>query len=328
MAAKFANVAAVPLALQPFLASDNYDHNDDPFTISATTLLKPLRQIILASRVPAGEAMPNLMDLLKSRMGSAIHDAIERSWKNQNLKETLETLGYPKYVSQNLSVNPDRGLIAEGLNVFLEQRLKKQLGKWTITGKFDFISNGRVQDFKTTSTLTYMKQNMADKYVLQGSIYRWLDPQLITDDVMEIHYIFTNWMAGQVKTDPKYPTTPILTQRFELLGSAYIHQFIKNKLDALEKYWDADEQDIPDCSDEDLWRSEPVFKYYKNPSKTSRSTKNFETRDGAVARFIEDGSVGLIKEVPGEATACKYCPAFAACTQKDRLIASGDLIMT
>jgi hypothetical protein len=82
------------------------------------------------------------------------------------------------------------------------------------------------------------------------------------------------------------------------------------------------------CNDAELWRAEPVFKYYKNPEKTQRSTKNFETMQEARIRFIEDGSIGLIKEVPGQVTACKYCPAFPLCTQKDDLIASGDLVLS
>lgn len=105
-------------------------------------------------------------------------------------------------------------------------------------------------------------------------------------------------------------------------------RFVANQLAEIEKYWDAPEEEIPECSDEDLWRSEPVYKYYKNPTKTARSTKNFDSMHDARVRMVEDGSVGIIKTVPGQVTACKYCPAFAACTQKDRLIASGDLVIT
>ena len=104
--------------------------------------------------------------------------------------------------------------------------------------------------------------------------------------------------------------------------------FIERKLRLIEQYWDAHEQDIPLCDDEELWRSEPVFKYYKNPTKVLRSTMNFDSVHDARLRLIEDGSVGLIKEVPGQVTACKYCPAFAACSQKDALIAQGDLLVS
>jgi len=47
MTLRYANVSDVPLALAVFLATDSYDYNPDPNTVSATTLLKPIRQIVL-----------------------------------------------------------------------------------------------------------------------------------------------------------------------------------------------------------------------------------------------------------------------------------------
>jgi hypothetical protein len=104
--------------------------------------------------------------------------------------------------------------------------------------------------------------------------------------------------------------------------------FIMRKLALIEKYWDAPEAEIPMCSDDDLWRSEPVFKYYKNPAKMLRSTKNFETKQEAYQRLAEDGHGGVIVEQPGQVTACKYCAGFGQCTQKDQLILAGDLTLT
>ncbi len=82
---------------------------------------------------------------------------------------------------------------------------------------------------------------------------------------------------------------------------------------------------MPPCSDDDLWRKDPVFKYYKNPNSTARSTKNFDTFAEAHARLAEDGFVGKVVEVKGEVVACKYCNAFAVCKQKDTYIADGSL---
>lgn len=328
MQPKYANVADVPLALAVFLASDFYDYNPDPHTISATTLLKPVRQIVLASRVPPGEGLPNLSDMMSSRMGAAIHDGIERAWKT-NHKQALQSLGYPSRVINRVVVNPDPDTVKDDdIPVYLENRMSRKIGKWTVTGKFDFIGEGKVQDFKTTSVFTYMKQTSTSKYAQQGSIYRWLDPRLIHQDQMDIHYIFTDWKAALSKTDPKYPPKRFLTQSFDLLSIAKTEAMIRQKLEQIETYWDKDEADIPECGDEDLWRSQPVFKYYKNGDTTAkRSTKNFDSMTEAVVYKSSNGNVGAIKEVPGQVTACKYCPAFAACSQKDRLIASGDLIM-
>ena len=328
MSAIYANVSEVPLALAVFLATDHYDHDEDPNTISATTLLKPIRQIVLPSRIPPGEGLYNLADLMNSRMGTAIHDGIEKSWMT-NYRTAMECLGLPQRVIDRVRINPAPEEVSDDIiPIYLEQRLSRQIGKWKVTGKFDFIGEGKVQDFKSTSTFTYKKQTNADKYTQQGSIYRWLDPKKITQDVMDIHYIFTDWKGAMAKTDPTYPPKRFHTQAFNLLSLEATENFIRQKIALIEQYWDADEDDIPPCNDEELWRSEPKFKYYKNPDKTARSTKNFHTMQDAQLQYIEDGSVGLVKEVPGQVTACKYCPAFAACTQKDQLIASGDLLMS
>lgn len=327
MTPRYANVSDVPLALAVFLASDFYDHDNDPNTVSATTLLKPLRQIILPSRIPPGEGLVDLGAMMNSRMGTAIHDGIEKAWMS-NYQVAMQALGLPQKVIDRIRINPKpEDLTDDIIPIYMEQRLKRQLGKWTISGKFDFVGEGKVQDFKSTGTYTYKKQTGADKYPQQGSIYRWLDPKKITQDRMEIHYIFTDWKAGLSKTDPSYPPKRFHTQSFELMSLQETEGFIRRKLALIEQYWDAPEEEIPLCDDTELWRSEPQFKYYKNPDKTVRSTKNFDTMQDAMLRLSEDGNVGIVKEVPGQVTACKYCPSFAVCTQKDQLVAAGDLIL-
>ena len=82
----------------------------------------------------------------------------------------------------------------------------------------------------------------------------------------------------------------------------------------------------------DLWvrgtRGVQLFlEYYKNPEKMSRSTKNFDNKQDAYIFMAENKNVGLVKEVPGQVVACKYCPAFPICEQAKGLIASGDLIL-
>lgn len=329
MSAIYANVSEVPLALAVFLASDHYDHDSDPNTISATTLLKPIRQIVLPSRIPPGEGLVNLAEMMNSRMGAAIHDGIEKAWTT-NYRKAMQAIGLPQRVIDRVAINPSDEALANNpdmIPVYMEQRLKRKLGKWTISGKFDFIGEGKVQDFKSTGVFTYKKQTGSDKYPQQGSIYRWLDSKKIHQDQMDIHYIFTDWKGAMAKSDPNYPPKRFHTQTFQLMSLPETENFIRQKLLLIEKYFDAPEEEIPLCSDDELWRSEPVFKYYKNPTKTARSTKNFDNKQDAYIRMSEDGNVGIVKEVPGQATACKYCPAFAACSQKDQLIASGDLIL-
>ena len=173
---KYANTSSVPLSLAVFLASDFYDHDQDENTISATALIKPLRQIVLSARVPEDMTPVDLVNMVPSRMGTAIHDAIERSWK-LNYRMALRLLGYPNHVIEKIRINPKPEELTDGLiPIYMEQRAHKKVGKFTISGKYDFIGDGRVEDFKSTSTYTAMNNTNDEKYIWQGSIYRWLNP--------------------------------------------------------------------------------------------------------------------------------------------------------
>ena len=149
---------------------------------------------------------------------------------------------------------------------------------------------------------------------------------MITSNQMAIQYIFTDWSAVKAKSDPKYPQCRTVRQSFDLLPLKETESFIRNKLNLINQYINADETDIPECSDEDLWRSEPVYKYYRNPEKLTRSTKNFANKQDAYIHAATEG-VGIVIEKQGEVTACKYCSGFSLCNQKDRLVAKGELTL-
>lgn len=322
---RYTNNAGVPLSLAVYLATDNYDYSSEAKTISVTTLLKPIKQLVLAHRVPQDLSLTEVMALVQSRMGSAIHDAIERSWINNPAKALL-ALGYPQKVIDRIRVNPEPGSLKEGdIPVYLEQRTSKTIGGWKVSGKFDFVAEGRLEDFKTTSVFTWMNNSKDDDYIMQGSLYRWLNPEIITQDRMAIQFLFTDWSTAQARANPKYPPQRTMEKTYPLKSPQEIEQFILAKLRMVEQYWDAPEEQIPNCTDEELWRSEPVWKYYRNPANTTRSTKNFDDKQEAYLRKAQDGNTGLVVEVPGKAVACKYCPSFPICKQAQALIAAGDL---
>lgn len=329
--AKYSNTSSLPISIAVFLATDTYDHDDAADHISATSLLKPVRQLILASRLPVGQAVFDLEDNLANRMGSAIHDSIERAWKT-NYRQALRDIGYPEKVIDRIVINPDPDLpgIKDGsiLPVYLEQRTSKRIGKYRISGKFDFVGDGRLEDFKTASVYSWIHGSNDEKHALQGSIYRWLNPKIITKDEMAIQYIFTDWSKVKALSDTKYPQKRHQQKLFKLKSVEETEAFIQNKLHQLDRFWLAPEMNLPLCSDEDLWRSEPVFKYYKNPQKMSRSTKNYDTRQDAYLRLAQEGGQGVVVEQPGQVKACLYCPAFSLCGQKDDLIAKGELVLS
>lgn len=338
---RYTNTSNLPLALATFLASDSYDYDPTPNVISATTLMRPVRQIIIANRLaqnpPPELVPPDILDRASNRIGSAVHEAIERVWKDDAIRKTaLMSLGLPASVIQRIVVNPtDEFMLAnpEAIPVYMEQRLRRQVGKWTVTGKFDFVAEQQVQDFKTANVLSYKKQRNAEKQIMQGSLYRWLDAapmnkvRKITKDTMIIMHIFVDWMAAMARANPdNYPPHRMMKQVLELKSEQETDAYVRNKLALIDQYWDAPEGDIPECDGEDLWRSDPQFKYYKNGDVTAkRSTKNFDSRTAAYQYMaVEMGGQGAVKEVPGMVKACGHCASYEGCSQKDRLILNGE----
>jgi hypothetical protein len=104
-------------------------------------------------------------------------------------------------------------------------------------------------------------------------------------------------------------------------------QWLTTKLQTIQAYLNADQEALPECTDEELWATSTVFKYYKNPNKLDRSTKNFDTLGAANARLTSEGSVGIVKEVRGQVKACTYCNALNVCNQAKQLIMQGRLLV-
>ena len=73
------------------------------------------------------------------------------------------------------------------------------------------------------------------------------------------------------------------------------------------------EKDMPQCTDEELWRKPGVWKYYSKPDAV-RATKNFDSEKEA--RDFSTGKPGIIKFVPGEVRRCQYCAAAPICEQR------------
>ena len=224
--------------------------------------------------------------------------------------------GVPEEVIQQVVINPET-VEPDQIPIYVEQRIKTPYRGYNIRGKFDLVIDGVLQDTKTTSVYSYMLGSKDEDYALQGSLYRWLNQEKITADYMQIQFCFTDWQKSLVGTRENYPPSRTQEHTIGLLSIAETEAWINAKLDELEKFSDAPEEQIPMCSDKDLWRSPAVYKYFSDPMKTTgRSTKNFKSLAEANQLKTKKGR-GVVLTVPGTVKACGYCPAFDICTQKD-----------
>lgn len=303
-------------SLGVWLATDDYSGGGDERTISATTLLKSTRQIVLSRRVDTALATPNLNSLIASRIGQAIHAAIEKAWISPTLTKALEAMGLPAH---RYIVNPT-GPVPDGmLAVYVELRTEREIDGWVVTGQFDITIVGLLHDVKTTKGFVIQKHLHDEKWKMQGSIYRWLNPEVITDDSVVIECVVLDWTAADAAASPEYPQQQWVSLRFQLKSIQETELFIRRKLADITQHLDTPEPELPECTDEDLWREAPKFAYYANPEATGRSTKNFDTQHEANMFLAEKGK-GKVVVRPGKVKACAYCSAAPLCTQRLRYI--------
>lgn len=317
---KFSNTQGIPLPLAVWLASDDYDFVGGYKKISATSLIKPTRRFILAGRVPLEERSYDIADFIALRMGHAFHNAIEYSWIS-NYPQALDSLGYPQKAIEKVRINPkpdERGVMEPGIiPVYIEQRGERKADDYTISGKFDMAIEGQLYDTKSTSVWSYILGRNDDDYIKQGSIYRWIFPEIITADTIEIQHIFTDYSKGMARSQKNYPPSRLMNNSYKLIPLDETEAFIKAKTREIDKFWKAPDDEIPYCTDEELWRSAPKYKYYSDPNKTDgRSTRNFDDLSEA-NKFKAEKGKGIVLTVPGQVKACSYCPAFPVCKQKD-----------
>lgn len=317
----YTNDHNISLLMAVFLADDHYDHVADPTHISVTTLMKPLRQIILNSRLKQGDNYQDVAGLLPSRMGTALHEGIENSWVN-NLPRALGALGYPAKAAARILINPEGEIPAGAMPMWFELRTSKQVGKWSVSGCADVIMDGMVRDIKSTKVWSYMSGANDPKYILQLSLYRWLNPDKVTKDIGAIEYLFTDFNALEATYKEGYPTHAVMAVELPLQSHAEMQRYTENKLADIELHEKTHEQDLPLCTPQDLWMGDSEWKYYSKPG-AARATKNFKgDMSGAFAHRTSKGT-GEVREIKSKAKACNYCNARTICSQYQTLVTEG-----
>lgn len=332
---KLTNQENHSLSIGIWLATDWYDHNRWPGRdhLSATGLLKPVRMILLSQRAAEKQKSNGTRDIsqdIPSRIGTAIHAGIEKAWLKGDVKANLIRLGYPARVARQVKVNPtpqDLNADPDIIPVYVEQRFHKEFEGFIIDGEFDFCGQGVLEDFKSTGVWSFMNSSNDEKYVLQGSIYRWLAPGIITADYMRIQHIFTDWskMDAMIRKKKGYPRSRIVPKTYPLLSLNETQSYIRNKINQVKAHRDTHESALPQCPPEELWQSPPRYKYFSNPANT-RCQKSFNSYAEAHTHMMNTGK-GTIRETPGQVRRCGYCDGFDLCTQKDVYIRNNTLVL-
>jgi hypothetical protein len=304
----YSNNRNLPLTMAVWVANHHYDK--DPTYIGGSQLAMSNRQIVLGLRT---EETADLASMVAARLGHAINDSIDAAWKLPDLAARMKDAGFNSLFEYE--INPT--VLTPGkIPVYIQQRYSEPVGSHILSGAPDIIIGGRLIDYKSTTVFGFQKKEVSD-YLWQLTAYRYLARDLITDDTATIQFILKDWSELRASGDPDYPQTPCPTMLVRVGSPAECLARLRTRIDQLNTLMALDQEELPACTDEELWLDPPKYAYYKSLSapQGSRATRVFDTMAEALMYKGGKGNEGRIDTRKGTPKACLYCKANSICTQ-------------
>ena len=257
-------------------------HNKTEKELSATTLLKGIKEIILTWR-HWDELTDDAADRIWAVFGTAVH-------------ALLETEGEHEFTECDLTAAMPQGM--------------------TITGKIDNynMETGTITDYKTASVWKIMLGDFGD-WRMQGLIYAWM----LAKNGFKINRcrfvaILKDQSKSKAKFDAKHPQRPVHIYEFPI-GNAELNEaetYINERITEYLKNLDKPDDEIPPCSDKERWASETGYAVKKQGAK--RAVRVLPTRAEADKMAADLGAGHYVETRPGESRKCgDYCACCDFC---------------
>lgn len=254
-------------------------------TYSCTTLLKPVREIILNRRHDA-EIENDVSDMIWLLFGTAAHAILEKHDKT----------GYAEIVMQHTFENG-----------------------YTLTGKCDLYNAvaESLEDYKTASVWKVLFSDFED-WRRQGLIYAWLLAKLGKPvKQLKFYALLKDWSARDYKLKKLkgefYPDCAVWTWQYTLQENdlAEIEEFIINKFDEIIIAESQADSEIKLCEPSDRWNKGDTYAICKNGRKTA--LRVLDTLEAAKAWQADNGGdyietrAGEDKRCMDYCNCCEYC---------------------
>jgi len=258
-----------------FVKAVSTEKHNAPGSLSATTLIQGVKQILLTDRY-WDLLEDDVSDRIWAIFGSAVHLVLE----------------------------------SEGEDTFPEQEMSYQVADIKVTGKIDNydMKHGLIDDYKTASVTKVMFGDFTDWY-LQGMIYAWL---LRKNGFKAERCRFIALLKDHSKTealrDSQYPKEPVYVYEFSVTAQRLfkIGIFIKDKIAEYLRCQQLLDKDIPPCTPEERWDRPPKYAVMKNGAK--RAVRLFDTQIEADQLAGAKGDSYYVVARKGESIRCQsYC---------------------
>lgn len=277
---------------QPFVDAVDSDYQYRDKRYSVTTLLKPVREIMLLRR-HNNEIECDVSDMLWAIMGTAMHSILENS--------------------------------TEGKHLLKEKPLEIQVGEYVLSGRNDLYNTRSftVVDYKYTSVWKYILKDFED-FKMQGLMYVYMLQQLgYKAKKAEFILCMKDWQKSKAKYDKSYPQCQIQKVQFTFTDAdmVFIKNWIADKFEQIKQAELLEDDNLPLCSAEDRWNSGSKFAVMKNGRKTAlrvldtrQEAENYKNTNGG--DYIEERK-GEDKKCQEYCNCCEFCKHYKECVKND-----------
>lgn len=284
---QYTNKLGLPESVANAIISQGSAHRGERFTASgiANNSVR-MHQLI---RRHKDEITVDVADRYKAWMGSAIHAALEKHVAKNELSEQYLTM---EVAGEKISGTAD---------------LLTQEGD-------DYI----IQDYKTTSVNKVLFADY-DEWKKQLSVYRCLFWEHgFKVGKLQVVIMLNDWYPSKARQEG-YPRTPIVTITLVPMTIQDTVQMIEDYVKLVMTYEKTPDDDLPFCTNEELWARGEKFALMRKGRKTAiklfDKEEEAEKAKGATNEYIEHR--------PPKVARCNYCDAKQFCSQYRALVNKG-----
>jgi hypothetical protein len=279
---------------------------------SATTIIDSPRRVALHKRY--GESITHTPESqAASLIGTAVHDKMESLLRQANVL-------HPQYWIERSVVSPVTIDFPDGPRMRL------------LAGKFDILKHlAHLTDIKTCKTWKIIFDPEKIEWTKQLNIYAWLLNQRgVFVETLRVVAFFLDWIEGNAIKDKTYPNGPIMEYDISLWDIEEQERFIKQRLKLHIEAEDMKDDDLPKCTQDEMWEKPPEFGIMKDQN-AKRAMK--VVRDGDLHSAIEIAQTlpmvsqdSFIEVRYTKRKRCeKYCAINEYCNQYKQYVDNGGL---
>ncbi len=267
----------------PFVKMAEDHYKITPKRYSVTTLLKPVREILLSRRYN-DVIEQDCSDMIWALFGQATHAVLEKY-----------SVGKTEFAEEKLLYTFENG--------------------YTVSGVIDLydMEKSEVVDYKTASVWKVIKRDF-DDWRKQGLMYAWLlHYNGLPCDSITFYAILKDHSMSKAKREADYPQSNIFKYAFPVTDTEIIEidKFIREKIDEIIKYEDKPDDELPLCSLEDRWNDGDKYAVMRKGRKTA--LRVLDSEEEAELYKMNNGG-DYIEKRPGEDKKCNdYCRCCTKC---------------